>query len=523
MKLRNKQNDRKKKTAISAKWRLILTLILLTVVSIVFVWAAQNVFIDSIYIRIKKKELRETTAALAETDTEDLVEKITEYGKSQNFCIAYYSLSEDGKASYVYSYESRPFCSCPIHDMLVRVGSGKQAPGVLFADEEAICSIASLAIKASGFCYLRDADAARSDKTRSTEENLTAVRVSENGASKNVIVVNTSIVPVSSTVETLNNMMIYLSAFVVLGAVIFALLISLWITKPIEDINESAKKLAQRDYDVRFDGKGYREIEELSETLNYAADELSKTDRLQKELVANISHDLRTPLTLITGYAEAMRDLPDEMTEENLQIIIDESTRMKALVNDVLDISKFGSGTENLTMESVPLTNCIESELTRYNKLRDREGYIIEFRYDGRAVVNGDYMRLMQVVYNLVNNAVNYAGPDKKVVVEQTVKDGRVRISVTDHGEGISPEDLPKIWDRYYKVEKTHRRATVGSGLGLSIVKGIVTAHGGSYGVESTVGQGSTFWFELDMTSYTPSSPSDEDSSDADDPGDGSE
>ena len=110
----------------------------------------------------------------------------------------------------------------------------------------------------------------------------------------------------------------------------------------------------------------------------------------------------------------------------------------------------------------------------------------------------------MQVVYNLVNNAVNYAGEDKKILVTQTVEQGKVTISVKDHGEGIPEEQLPLIWERYYKVDKTHKRATVGSGLGLSIVKGIVNAHKGTCGVSSTVGKGSTFWFTLDVLSETP-------------------
>ena len=483
----------------SAKWRLLLALILLTVVSIVFIWVAQNVFVDAIYLRIKRKEIKETANELAACADEDLGEKITELGKSGNLCIAVYRITEGGSVGYLAGYDAKPGCSCPLHKLQIRMPGMPGFEQTTRLNEQAISASAEAALEKGGFCYL-EAQSDLPDTITVAQDNLTAMSAAQNeSGSTTVIYVNTSVVPVGATVETLNAMMGYLSAFVVLGAIVFALLISLWITKPIEDINRSAKRLAARDYDVRFKGKGYREIEELSDTLNYAADELSKTDRLQKELIANISHDLRTPLTLIAGYAEVMRDLPDENNEENLQIIIDESNRMKALVNDVLDISKLGAGTEKLNFETVPLTNAVESELTRYNKLRDREGYIVEFTYDRVVNVSGDYMRLMQVVYNLVNNAVNYAGEDKKVLVSQTVKDGRVRISVTDHGEGIAEEELPLIWERYYKVDKTHKRATVGSGLGLSIVKGIIEAHKGAYGVTSKKGEGSTFWFELDV------------------------
>jgi signal transduction histidine kinase len=103
------------------------------------------------------------------------------------------------------------------------------------------------------------------------------------------------------------------------------------------------------------------------------------------------------------------------------------------------------------------------------------------------------------VLYNLINNAINYTGNDLCVTVRQTVQNGRVRISVTDTGQGIEPDQIPQIWDRYYKVDKVHRRAMIGTGLGLSIVKGILDLHNASYGVESQVGKGSTFWFELDI------------------------
>jgi signal transduction histidine kinase len=103
----------------------------------------------------------------------------------------------------------------------------------------------------------------------------------------------------------------------------------------------------------------------------------------------------------------------------------------------------------------------------------------------------------LQVLYNLINNAVNYVGEDKYVLVKQTVSDGAVRISVTDHGAGIRPEDLDRIWERYYKVDRVHKRAAVGTGLGLSIVKGVLEAHRATYGVESALGRGSTFWFTL--------------------------
>lgn len=310
---------------------------------------------------------------------------------------------------------------------------------------------------------------------------------------------NCVISPLVTTVNTLNTILIYISLILILLATLFSLIIAYFISKPISDINESAKELAKGNYNVNFEGSGFSEAVELGNTLNFASQELSKVDRLKTELVANISHDLRTPITMIAGYAEMMKDMPDEMTEENLQIIIDESNRMKSLVNDVLDISKLQSGNGDFKMEVFPFTERIAQEITRYNKLRDREGYSISFDYDRSISVKGDSTRLCQVLYNLLNNAVIHSGSSKSVTVTQSIANNRVRISVTDRGEGISPQHLQLIWDRYYKVDKAHKPASRGSGLGLSIVKFIIEAHRGRCGVESTLGSGSTFWFELDL------------------------
>ena len=248
---------------------------------------------------------------------------------------------------------------------------------------------------------------------------------------------------------------------------------------------------------MEFNAKGYREVEELNDTLNYAKTELAATEKLQQELIANISHDLRTPLTMITGYGEVMRDLPGENNAENIQIIIDEATRLSTLVNDLLDLSKLQSGALQAEKKEFCLTDSVSGILERYSKLVEQDGFNISFDSSEDIYVNADELRISQVIYNLVNNAVNHAGADKTVIITQKLFDRRVRIEVTDHGEGIPADKLPYIWERYYKVDKEHKRGVIGSGLGLSIVKSILDAHNARYGVRSTYGKGSTFWFEL--------------------------
>lgn len=311
-----------------------------------------------------------------------------------------------------------------------------------------------------------------------------------------LVTVESEITPLSATVETLLVQLICLTLILVPLGVFLAAYIPRRLTRPLTEMNEAAKLLGRGDYSVRFAGRGAREVSELAGTLNFAAAELSKADSLRRELLANVSHDLRTPLTMIKGYGEVMRDLPGENTPENVQIIIDEAGRLNDLVNDLLDLSRLEAGVIRLEKERFNLTESIRAILTRYDKLAD---YRFPFTADEDVYVVADKLKISQVVYNLVNNAVNYGGEDKTVSLCQQTSGKRVRVSVSDTGGGIPADKLQDIWERYYKVDREHRRTQVGTGLGLSIVKNVLDLHGGAYGVVSEPGKGSTFWFELDI------------------------
>jgi signal transduction histidine kinase len=215
--------------------------------------------------------------------------------------------------------------------------------------------------------------------------------------------------------------------------------------------------------------------------------------------MANISHDLRTPLALIYSYAEMMHDFPDEVTREQSQIIMDEAKRLTSLVNDILDISSLETGMTKLNKTRYNLTESLQNTIKRLNELVKNQGYQLSFDYNEDVYIRADEVKITQAFYNLLLNAITYSGTDRTVIIRQSMQGNMVRIEVFDHGEGIREHDLPYVWDRYYKIDKKHKRPIMGTGLGLSIVKKVVELHKGEYGAASDEGKGSVFWFQLHL------------------------
>lgn len=487
---------------LSIKWKIFIYMLGFTAVLLGLLWLFQTVYLDEFYKKIKTNELEDACeSVVAVLDDVNANEAIEAIGASYDVCVRV----TDAYGNDI--YESEQNMQCNVHklrmDQLLRLitearanGGSYQAkvenevPDFFKYNDKGITDMENLLGK-DMFANM----------PRMTEmESIISVEIVRSLSGQELVVmVNTIITPVDATVHTLRIQLIYISIIMVVLSLIIAIVISIRISKPIIKINESAKKLGKGEYDVRFEGDSYREIAQLSETLNQAAVELAKAEGLQRELIANVSHDLRTPLTMITAYSEIMRDLPGENSPENVQVIIDEAKRLTSLVNDLLDVSKLQAGVMELNLKEYDLTASIESVLTRYSKFLEQNGYTVDFEYDRNILVEADEDKLYQVIYNLVNNAINYTGEDKKIIVRQRVAGSIARIEVIDTGEGIAPEELTNVWERYYKVDKNHKRAVMGTGLGLSIVKNVLKLHGLSYGVNSEVGKGTCFWFEISV------------------------
>ena len=314
------------------------------------------------------------------------------------------------------------------------------------------------------------------------------------GSRQYYLFINTPLELLDSTVEVLKNQFLMVSLMVLLLGSVTALLLARRLSYPIHKMNESAKKLADGDFSVQFKGEGYREAIELSETLNFATEEFSKTDELRRDLVANVSHDIKTPLTMIKAYAEMIMDISGdnpELRNEHLKIILDETNHLETFVNDMLSLSRYESGVFTLNETRFNLKDHIESTLNLF------QGATFDVDVDRNIFVLADEIKMGQVLYNFVNNATNHSNDTEAIRIQAIAKKHEVEISVIDKGVGIDPEDQKVIWDRYTQINKHHSRTMSSSGLGLSIVAAICDATGSKYGVESEVGKGSRFYYTL--------------------------
>ena len=306
--------------------------------------------------------------------------------------------------------------------------------------------------------------------------------------------------PVESTISILRSQLLYITFITLMIASMLAIIMSTWLTLPIASITKSAVQLSNGNYNVKFRGGLFTETNELARTLNKASYEMQKTDSYQRDLIANVSHDLKTPLTMIKSYAEMINDISGDNPEkraEHLAVIISETDRLNKLVSDMLSASKLQSNSAELNMTKFDIVKAATEVEETFEVLNQQEGYDISFKKCKSAYVYGDYDKLKQVMANLISNAIKYCGEDKYVRIELKKVGRNVRFDVIDHGDGIAAEEISHVWERYYRTSANRNRNIEGTGLGLSIVKGILSLHNANYGVDSEVGKGSDFWFEL--------------------------
>lgn len=293
--------------------------------------------------------------------------------------------------------------------------------------------------------------------------------------------------------------LIYIILLAIIIASALAIFLSNLITKPIRLITKKALNIGKENYNNHFEKTGIIEIDELSETLDAVQMELGKVQTYQKDLLANVTHDLKTPLTMIKAYTEKIRDISykdKDKLDQDVQIVISEVDRLTLLVNDILNNSKVSN--QNINIEVYDIIHEIKNILEKYQIIKETENYFFEVNLPKEPVyIKADKQKINQVIYNLINNAINYTGDDKLVKISLEKEKNKYIFKVTDTGKGIKPKDIDNIWTKYYKNDKNHQRNVISTGLGLSIVKSVLEQHHLEYGVNSKIKQGSTFYFKF--------------------------
>ena len=466
----------------SLKWEIGKYLIVFCILTASIVFLFQIVLLQPMYEANKIKSIQEVGSFVEKFIEDERLDEFVDYMQSQSdTCIMVYQSSSSG-------------------GMQASIGNRGCMISSITNSERA--KFVTKAIGSKNHSYLARVTNNSSDfgvdgDQSNNFDTIVYTKIVNAADYSSIIMVSGNISPLNATTETLASQMRYIALFMIVAVAILTLLMYRHIAKPIIGITSNAKQLPQGKYTVDPKTNRYKEAADLNNTLVQAANDIQKADKAKRDLISNVSHDLRTPLTMIGGYGEMMIDLPEEKTDENIQVIVDETKRLNALVNDLLDMSRLQDGRIVLHKEVFDISALLKTQLQKYDVYRMQEGYTIESELLDTIYVNADKKRIEQVINNFLNNAVNYGGEAKHIIVREIKKENTVRIEVQDFGEGIDPKDLDNIWDRYYKVDKEHVRVANGSGIGLNIVKQLLELHGAPYGVNSSKGKGSTFYFEM--------------------------
>lgn len=306
--------------------------------------------------------------------------------------------------------------------------------------------------------------------------------------------------------EIQNKANIYLDVINICFLIIFPLLLLIYIyiyyitAKPLKNLMKAAMEYSSGNYNYKVNIKGPREYRDLGTAISFMAEEISKLDDYQKKFVANISHDFRSPLTSIKGYAEAILDgtIPTDMQDKYLNIILFETERLNKLTSGLLELNRFESRSALLDIVSFDINLIIKKTAESFEGACRNKKITLNLVFSSaETYVDADMGKIQQVLYNLIDNAIKFSHNNSHIKVSTEEKGDKVFISVKDYGIGIPNDAIKKIWDRFYKTDTSRGKDKKGTGLGLSIAKEIIQAHNENINVISTEGVGTEFIFSL--------------------------
>ena len=380
MKLGNKTN--------SINFKTLLYLIIFSVTILVFLMVSQTLLLKYSYEKYQTKKIKNIAKDITKYDSNEVVSELENIAYENSVCIEYY-LNTNDKILY--------------NTLMVGCGLNKNNSQINNLMKDVINSNKDMQ-------YIK-----LINKSSDTKAILSGIKVS-NGT----IFVYSPLEDLDGASIVLKGQLLYITLIVIVLACFISFFLSNKITEPITKITKKAKELGEGNYNIEFDSSDVLEIDELANTLNHVSKDLSKIDTLRRDLMANVSHDLKTPLTMIRAYAEMVRDISykdKDKREKDLNVIIEETERLNVLVNDILDLSKMQANADELSLEKFDLCEVIKEVMTRYEILKTTEDYKFIIEIPDKAEVNADKKKITQVIYNLINNAINYTGSDKLVIV----------------------------------------------------------------------------------------------------------
>ncbi|EJT6171866.1 HAMP domain-containing sensor histidine kinase [Clostridium perfringens] len=293
--------------------------------------------------------------------------------------------------------------------------------------------------------------------------------------------------------DIVNKIILGIGVLLILASTIIGFIISRSITRPINKLMTKAKYISKGEYDKKIEiNTDILEINDLINSINNLSQSIKEQENIRKRLTGDISHELKTPLTNIQSHLEAMIDGIWEPTEERLLSVKEEAERLSSLVSDMQKLNKYDEASIKLKRDNVNISDIICFVIFQFSNLAKSKNIKIE--YEKKNInLYCDKDKITQALVNILSNAIRYSNEGSTIFIEEKLKDNKVIISIEDQGIGISEEDLKYVFERFYRADKSRTRATGGTGIGLTIVKSIVSSHGGEVKLESKLGEGSKF------------------------------
>lgn len=455
--------------------RLWILIVLNIVIIFAISWVFQIVFLEKYYIsqrtKVMKQEIKNVSSMIENNvSSNDILNEIIDFGSASD-CLV---IVADENLNINYTSATRTKNSEPIIQENIEYMKAKITPKT----QQPITFI-----------------------TQNRRFNSILMGTSVNDAQKGYIIIQSFIEPINTTTAILKQQLMVIcliSLFIGSGiAFIFANKFS----KPILEINSVSKKIAEGDFDAVVSVKSKDEIAMLAQTINNMASQLKQTDNIKKQFIANISHELKTPISSIRAYGELLLDcdiIEKKEREKYAEIIVMNSKKLTTMVEDILELSEIQSGNYVLELSSFCLIILIKDIINDMQALATEKNVnLILETFSDTLLITADKEKLHSVFCNILQNAIRHSHLNSIVEINLTATTHNINISIIDNGEGISDEKLPYIWDRFYKVDKSRKSVKSGAGLGLAIVKEIFELHHYTYGIESKIGVGTRVWFSI--------------------------